>query len=95
MPNAKVTIVNDTITPTLKQLRAEANTSKKVLTGVAIALNSWIVQSFSDESKRIEPWKNKKNGLLSTLQKSTKLRQSIRVHSVTEKEAEQELLQPL
>ena len=89
MAEAKITIVSDTITPTLKQLRAEANsTSKKVLTGMAIALNSWIVQSFTDESKRIEPWKNKKDGTPSTLQKSTKLRQSIRVRSVTEKEAE-------
>ena len=94
MAEAKITIVSDTITPTLKQLRAEANTtSKKVLTGMAIALRSWIRRSFNDAEKRIEPWAPKKDGTPSILQsqkkgKSAKLVKSIHVRSVTEKEAE-------
>lgn len=75
MPKVKITVVSDSISPRLKTLLSKAgDNSKKVLLGMGVALQSWVVQSFTDKAKRIEPWKPKADGTASTLQKSTKLR---------------------
>ena len=89
MNGLKVKIVYNTISPRLQELLRNSGTcSRKVLLSMGASLQSWVVQSFADASRRIEPWAAKKDGTPSTLQKSTKLRQSIRLRSVTEKEAE-------
>ena len=82
MQKAKITVVSDSISPRLKTLLSQAgDKSKKVLVSMGVALQSWIVQSFTDKAKRIEPWKPKADGTASTLQKSTKLRHSITMRS--------------
>ena len=62
MPKAKITVVSDSISPRLKTLLSKAgDNSKKILLGMGVALQSWVVQSFTDKAKRIEPWKPKAN----------------------------------
>ena len=75
MQKAKITVVSDSISPRLKTLLSQSGeNSKKVLVSMGSALQSWVVQSFRDKNKRIEPWEPKSDGTASTLQKSTKLR---------------------
>ena len=68
-------IISNTITPKLRELISKSDEhAQHVMVSMGVALQSWIVQSFTDKAKRIEPWKPKADGTASTLQKSTKLR---------------------
>lgn len=89
MNGLKVKIVSNTISPRLQELLRNSGTcSRKVLLSMGASLQSWVVQSFCRRLKAHRTLGGKKDGTPSTLQKSTKLRQSIRLRSVTEKEAE-------
>ena len=75
-------IISNTITPKLRELISKSDEhAQHVMVSMGVALQSWIVQSFTDKAKRIEPWKPKADGTASTLQKSTKLRHSITMRS--------------
>ena len=62
MQKTKITVVSDSISPRLKTLLSQSGeNSKKVLVSMGSALQSWVVQSFTDKAKRIEPWEPKAN----------------------------------
>lgn len=74
-----VKIEKDTLSPKLRTILKNApETSGAVVKSMAVALHSWTVQSFTDTSRRISAWSSKSDGKPSTLQKTTKLRNSIR-----------------
>lgn len=77
-------IISNTITPKLRELISKSDEhAQHVMVSMGVALQSWIVQSFTNKTKRIEPWKPKANGTASTLQRKGDLRQSIRVRKLT------------
>lgn len=90
----KFEITQDTLSPALKRIATQVpvgSGSRKILASMATALQSWVVQSFSDAAKRIMAWPDRRRyykgrGWVtepSNLQLSTKLRQSIRVRETT------------
>ena len=53
MQKTKITVVSDSISSRLKTLLSQAgDKSKKVLVSMGVALQSWVVQSFTDKNKR-------------------------------------------
>ena len=55
-------IISNTITPKLRELISKSDEhTQHVMVSMGVALQSWIVQSFTDKAKRIEPWKPKAN----------------------------------
>lgn len=77
MPEVDIKVVNDTLSPKLKKLLQDSGElSKNVLKAMGNSLQSQVVQSFANPSKRIESWPPKKDKTPSTLQKSTTLRAS-------------------
>ena len=91
MSQMNIIIVNDSISPKLKKLLREAGSNSKiVLRSMGNSLKSWTVQSFIDPSKRIEAWAPLKDGTPTTLQNrhgAARLRPSITMRTLTEKEA--------
>ena len=55
-------IISNTITPKLRELISKSDEhAQNVMVSMGVALQSWVVQSFTDKAKRIEPWKPKAN----------------------------------
>ena len=55
-------IISNTITPKLRELISKSDEhAQHIMVSMGVALQSWIVQSFTDKAKRIEPWKPKAN----------------------------------
>src|SRR5436190_11023381 len=77
---------SDTLTADLlRKARAmDAGPRREAMEAIGLGLVSMAKRAFNtDTSLRPAPWANKKDGTPSTLQKSTRLRQSIRVTSVS------------
>lgn len=82
---ASIRVISNTFTPDLqKKVQAVSGAGlARLLDRIGLGLVSMSKRSFAtDASLRPSPWANKKDGTPSTLQKSTRLRQSIR-HSVS------------
>ena len=83
-----IQVVKDTATESLRKYAAEdASRKRELVAAVAVDLQSYTVQSFTDRSKRESPWPNKVDGTEATLIGAPKLRPSIRVFSITDDSA--------
>lgn len=78
-------ITQDTLTPDLRRRAKAVSDPTPILRVMGATLVSYTVQTFSELVPRARPWRAKKDGTPSNLQRTTALRQSIRIVSVDRK----------
>ncbi|WP_309400589.1 phage virion morphogenesis protein [Cerasicoccus maritimus] len=80
-------IIQDTLSPGLRRKAKAIEDPTPILRVMGVTLQSYTVQTFSELVPRARRWPNKKDGTPSNLQRTTALRQSIRLVSVDRRKA--------